>query len=180
MTTCRFISCSMLFALSACSGSVSPLVSPIDNAPPDAHVVRSATHDDASDDAPPPRSIDAEATVPDASDAAMVDASPTSDACVPLTRAEACASKNCGFVSDGCSSGYSCEGDAGPCPLGQGCGVLASNVCGGCVRADANLPGCASSIVFVDCPIVDGDGGPHPYVPPDCVYNDVRNVACCT
>ncbi len=101
--------------------------------------------------------------------------------CVPMTAAQACAGKNCGFASDGCKSGYGCGPDAGSgvCVKGQGCGAVTANVCGGCVPAEAGAMGCGELEPFTDCPIVTTDAGTGPFTPPGCIYNAAHNLMCC-
>jgi hypothetical protein len=163
-------------ANAGCSSTVPASGLVQDSGPRDAPLARDAVVDvtaiDAGNDA-------ARMAVIDAAPEAAIDAP-----CVPKTQAEACAGRNCGFAPDGCKSGYGCgnDGGGGTCPTGQGCGAVAPNVCGGCVPdLDAAQPtGCSEGLFpYIDCPIVMTDAGVGPYVPPDCVYNEARNLACC-
>ena len=129
------------------------------------------------------------AVMPDARDAApdmAEDTGPTADAaqdardagqdaqCVPLTQAQACAGRNCGLVSDGCSGGYQCTGggEAGGCPNQQTCGLLTPNVCGGCTPIPAPTDGGVAPCTFApylaaySCPVITADGGTSVFEPP--------------
>ena len=139
--------------------------------------------DAAGDVAPAPDTGSGEADAAPASDAGAPDAKPDGP-CVPMTAAEACAGKNCGLVSDGCSGGFMCGAVGGACPQFQQCGLQSANVCGGCEPSDAGPNACQGIqalngfLVPYTCPILVVDGGAVPFTPGQCRYN-TPSLTCC-
>ena len=168
------------FLLVGCGSSGGAELVATPDAAPDVAPVAEDAGADASDAA-----SDASDAAPDAHDAGA------DGPCVPKTQAEACAGKNCGLVSDGCSSGYQCTGpgagDAGGCPNQQVCGLQVPNVCGGCVpipsSPDSGAPECTTApyVAAYSCPIITVDGETSAFAPPgpgQCV-NKTATIACC-